>query len=58
MHMSFKDLQQIPYVVGAVDGSHIPIVAPGCTRQIIIIVKASTQFYCRGSVREVFVLGF
>ena len=24
----FQDLQQIPYVVGAVDGSHIPIVAP------------------------------
>jgi hypothetical protein len=24
----FQELQQIPYVVGAVDGSHIPIVAP------------------------------
>ena len=24
----FQDLHQIPYVVGAVDGSHIPIVAP------------------------------
>ena len=24
----FEDLQQIPYVVGAVDGSHIPIIAP------------------------------
>ena len=24
----FQDLQQIPYVVGAVDGSHIPIVVP------------------------------
>jgi hypothetical protein len=24
----FENLQQIPYVVGAVDGSHIPIVAP------------------------------
>ena len=23
----FKDLQQIPYVIGAVDGSHIPIIA-------------------------------
>ena len=24
----FQDLHEIPYVVGAVDGSHIPIVAP------------------------------
>ena len=24
----FQDLYQIPYVVGAVDGSHIPIIAP------------------------------
>ena len=26
--LEFQDLHQIPYVVGAVDGSHIPIVAP------------------------------
>ena len=26
--LEFQDLQQIPYVVGVVDGSHIPIIAP------------------------------
>jgi hypothetical protein len=32
----FENLQQIPYVVGAVDGSHIPIVAPPATRSRLL----------------------
>ena len=36
----FQDLHQIPYVVGAVDGSHIPIIAPR--------LHAADYYNCKG----------
>ena len=44
----FQDLHQILYVVDAVDGSHIPIIAPRLVLQIITTAKAFTRSCCKG----------
>jgi hypothetical protein len=36
----FEELRGLPYVIGAVDGSHIPIIAPPID---------PTSYYCRKS---------
>jgi hypothetical protein len=43
----FQSLHNIPYVVGAIDGSHISIIAPGYTLWTTTITRDSTQSFCR-----------
>ena len=44
----FMGIHQIPYVVGAVDGSHIPIVAPRLHAADYYNRKGFLQYSCRG----------
>jgi len=36
--IDFESLHRIPYIIGAIDGSHIPIIAPKVD---------PTSYYCR-----------
>ena len=45
--LKFQDLHQIPYVVGTVDGSHIPIVIPRLHAPEYYNRKGLYEFFCR-----------
>ena len=45
---NFEALHGIPYIVGAIDGSHIPILAPHEHAADYYYRKDFTQFYCEG----------
>ena len=53
----FESLHGIPYVVGAVDGSHIPIVAPVFMPLIITIEKVFIPFSCKVLCRAIVCFG-
>ena len=44
----FESLQGIPYIIGAIDGSHIPIIAPS---------RDSPEYYCRKGFYSVLLQG-
>ena len=44
----FEALHEIPYIVGAIDGSHIPIIAPA---------QHAPDYYCRKSFHSVLLQG-
>ena len=55
----FQRIHQTPYVVGDVDRSHIPIVAPAFMPPTTIIARGFIQCSCTGlSLRSAFFWGF